>query len=840
MADRKGRHVINDLRGGRNGYDPPWAIADNECADAVNVDTYKATMGNKRSGMVLATTTGMTIAGVISALDRHVPSTNEANAELWAVDDSATPIVNRLAGGTVWTAPTLKDAPTGNGWDFEFASINAKLAIAYKSAQNRMHFWAPSDAVPSVRRGGLIAPVVPTVADNGTGHTIAVDATATLNYAAGTSYSHTCSASATLLWVFTKSASAVSAVTYNGVAMTQTEHATSGYDIQVWFLVSPASGAHTVAITTAGSVGAASVSYTNARITSVPDVPATRHSEPASTATESVTPISDLCWAIFAVSDNTSSAPTAGAGSTARAVPSAASAMGLFDSNGPITPPSAYSMSVGITAASDGLSILNAFAPNSGSYQSVLRYYRVRWTRQLAGITVGRSEPGTSVAFTPSGSGDSARITQPAVANEGETHWEIEGSTDNVTFYRLATVAIATTTYDDSAATTSYSGNPLSALTGVYTLQKPYKFVAADQNRLLGFGSHNPADKQSRMEFSAVIGSLDIGDEERVDTTTNYFLDFDENDSGSPTGLLGPVLGSYIAFKQRQVAQLTPTGSPGQPYRQDFLSKSIGATNQEGITRGEDANGNPALYWMSYNGAYRWGVRGLEYLGRNMEDYVVAGNAVINLAATKRIAVTVYYPDKRQVWFFWATGTSNDPNVGAIFDVKNGGWSRIPSGDLLAAVRCATLFSNTIAASMSRDLKPYVGQVGAVKRLCKCDTGTDDLGTPYRAFLLTRAEDPGGDGYACEIGNPILLAKASQGVTITDTIVADYGLQTRTGIANISPESSESRVAVVLEGAGLSGASTIQHQIGDAIPISNTWTLDQLVTPWTRRGALSG
>lgn len=833
MADKKGRHVISDLRSGRNGYDPPWAISDTESADAVNVDLYKTTFGNKRGGMALATVTGMSMVGVVSSIYRHVPSTNEANAEFWGVDDSATPIVDRLAGGTTWAAPTLKDAPTGNGWDFEFASINSKLAAAYKSGQNRMHFWDTA----TVRRGGLAAPVAPTAANNGTGHTIAFDASATLNYASGTTFSHTCSASATILWVLTKSASSVTAITYNGVAMTQAGHVTSTYDVQMFYLVSPASGAHTVAITSAGSVGAASASYTNARITSVPDVASTGHNQAAAVATETITPVSDLCWAIMGTADLGAAAPTVGAGSTSRAIPSAASAMGLFDSGGPITPPGSYSMSVNITAASDGLSIINAFGVNSGSYQAVLRYYRVRWTRQSAGITIGRSEPGASVAFTPSGSGDSARITQPAVANEGETHWEIEGSTDNVTFYRLATVAIGTATYDDSAATTTYSGNPISAITGVYTLQKPYRFVAADQNRLLGFGSWNASDKQSRMEFSAVIGSLDVGDEERVDTTTNYFLDFDENDSGSPTGLLGPVLGSYIAFKQRQVAQLTPTGSPGQPYRQDFISKSIGATNQEAITRGEDANGNPALYWMSYNGPYRWGVRGLEYLGRNMEDYIVGGNATINLAATKRIGVTVFYPDKRQVCFFWATGASNDPNVGAIFDVKHGAWTRIPSGDLLSAVRCAALFSNTIAASMSRDLKPYVGQVGAVKRLCKCDTGTDDLGTPYKAYVVTRAEDPGGDGYRGEIGDPILVAKASQGVTITDTIVADFGIQTRSGSADISPSTAgESRVSSRLEGAGLSGITTVQHQIGDAVAVSNAWTLDQLITPWTRRG----
>lgn len=834
MADRKKRQVINDISAGRNGYDAPWDIADNESADAVNVDNYRTRFANKRGGMALATVTSMSLTGVVSSAFRHVPTISETAAELWLVDDAATPVIDRLAGGTTWAAPTLKDVPTGNGWDFAFASINAKLALAYKSGQNRMHFWDTA----TVRRGGLAAPAVVTVANTGVGGVIAFDATANLTYASGTTFSHTCGAAATVLWVWTRcDAGAVTGVTFNSVAMTVVTSVTSVGVYQLWHLENPASGAHTIAVSGPGSVGAMSASYTGAVTTGVPDN-STTNTSAASTIVTTITPVSDKTWAIYGVADRSGVAPTAGTNSTGRNG-DATTSMSLFDSNTPITPPAAFSMTANCTGSPNpAVAILASFTPGAAQYSDVGRYYRARWTRQVAGITVGRSEPGTIAAlFTPSGTAVAARITRPSVANEGETHWEIEASLDGVTFHRIATVAIATTTYDDSAATTSYSANPLSALTGVYTIQKPYKFIAADQNRLLGFGSWNTADKQSRMEFSAVIGSLDVGDEERVDTTTNYFLDFDENDSGAPTGLLGPVLGSYVAFKQRQVAQLTPTGSTSQPYRQDFISKSIGATNQEAITRGEDANGNPALYWMSYNGAYRWGLRGLEYLGRNMEDYVVAGNAVINLSATKRIAVTVYYPDKRQVWFFWAIGSSNDPNVGAIFDVKNDGWTRIPSGDLLAAVRCATLFSNTIGASMSRDLKPYVGQVGAVKRICKCDTGTDDLGTAYRAYVTTRAEDPGGNGFDGEAGDPLLVAKSSEGVTITDTIVCDYGMQSSSGSCSLSPEKTETRVQRRLQGAGISGVSTIQHQIGDAIAVSNAWTLDQIITPWAPRGA---
>jgi len=835
VSDGKRRHVIADISGGRNGYDEPQAIGPNECADAVNIDYYKTKFGNKRGGMAAATITSMSLTGVVSSGFRHVPSTSEAAAEMWLVDDAGTPVIDRLAGGTTWSAPTLKDNPTGNGWDFSFASINGKLALAYKSAQNRMHFWDTS----TVRRGGLAAPAVPSIANTGAGTGISFDAAASLIAGSGTTFSHTVGASATILWVFTDASAVVTAVTFNSVAMTQATSTILGNTYQLWYLASPTTGAHTVAITTAGTVGAASASYIAALTTGIPDATATILGSGA-TIVSSITPVADRTWAVMGVGDLSGVDPTANANCTRRAAPGSSSSLAIFDSGAPITPPALFTMTANVTPSSSA-AITATFQGNAVAYSAVARYYRVRWTRQSAGITIGRSEPGTSVAFTPSGTGTAARVTQPSVANEGETHWEVEASLDNVTFYRIATVVIGTTTYDDSAATTSYNSNPISAITGVYTLQKPYKFVRADQNRILGLGSYNTADKQSRLEISAVIGSLDIGDEERVDTTTNYFLDFDENDSGAPTGLEGPVLGSYIVFKERETFQLTPTGSTSQPYRVDAISKSIGAISAAAITKGEDSTGSPCLYWQSYNGVYKWGVRGLEYLGRNMEDYVVGPTATINLAATKRVAVDCYYPDKRQLWCWWATGSSNDPDQGSIYDVISGGWSRIPTGDLRAKVRTAFLFSNTIAASMSRDLKPYVGQVGAAKRIWKCDSGTDDNGTPFQAYVVTRAEEPGGAGFFGEVGDPMLLAKAATGVTITDTIIADFGMQTSAkGTATLDASAAgETRISRRLEGAALSGVTFIQHQIGDDQAISNTWTLDRVTTPYAQHDGAS-
>jgi len=645
MADKDQRLVIADLRGGRNGFDPPWAIRDNECVDAVNVHWYGGARLAKRRGGSSSTLTvfssGGPFTGTISSLFRHLPSPDQTLAELWTVDDAATNVVGRMAGGTTFSAPTLKDAPTGNGWDWTAVSINGLNVLAYKSAQARLHCWDGS----TVRRMGLAATAAPTAANAG-----------------------------------------------------------------------------------------------------------------------------------------------------------------------------------------------------SGSYAATLRYYRQRSTVQVAGVTVRRSEPSASVAFTPDGSHLNATVTQATVINEGETHWEVEASTDNATFYRIATVVIGTTTYADSAATSSYSSNPLSALTGVYTLWTSVKFVAADQNRLLGLADYTSTNKQCRLYISAVLGSSDIGDVERIDNSAvNSYIDFDENDSGIATGLAGPVFGTFFVFKDRQTWQLTPTGQPSQPYQQLKISPRIGALHHLGIAVGEDNAGNPALYWMSHVGPYRWSVNGLEYIGRNVEDFTLTGTT-INLSATKSVARTIYYPDLRQVWFWWATGSSNDCNVCFFYDIVTGAWSRVPSTDPLANVRCAVMFANTLGTSMSLDLKPYFGQAQAVNRLWKGNTGTDDNGTKFQGYVITKAYEAA-PGFYQSSGDPVLIAQAAAGVSITDTVIGDFGAQVGTGKVDLSPVSQgrgETRVSQRIKGAAFAGGTQfIQHQLGDAAPASGQWTMERLVVPFKRNDAVS-
>lgn len=499
------------------------------------------------------------------------------------------------------------------------------------------------------------------------------------------------------------------------------------------------------------------------------------------------------------------------------------------------------------TGMSPGGSAPTCVDAGAGAYAAVLRYYRVRFIEQVGTAVTRRSEPTASVAFTPSGANGVARVTRPTAVGEGETAWELEASLDNVTFFLLTTVAIATTTFDDNAATTQYAAGTVSAATGTYTLQKSYKYLAVDQNRVLGFGSWTTTDAQNRVEFSAVFGSTTGGyDEERV-PLLNY-VDLDETDSGAATGLVGPVLGSFYAFKYRQVWKLTPTGVAAQPYSVFPISKVIGAVNHHTIKVGEDANGNPAVYFLSVRGPYRLGAAGLEYIGKPVEDLWLGPTLTVNLTYAMH---GVYHSDKRQMWWWYATGLATDagfvadPSTKIVYDVSTGAWSRHTG--LSANARCSVMYAQAIAVPVpltpaaTKNLTPYVGYASTASTILNCDsaTATTDNGTAFQAYVTTKPYALGGLGQYCTVGQGTLIAKAAVGVTITQTLIRDLGAETRNASVSLTPQATETRVQRVIDAGAMTGAWAVQVQIGDAAAIASAWTLDAVTLQYVKDQAIA-
>jgi hypothetical protein len=853
VADPKRRQIITAQTGGRNGYAPPWEVQDTECVDAVNVDLYGTPFARKRGGLVNPNFTGAGGASRCSTLYRHVPATDPTVAELWATDNSAG--IFRLAGGPAWVTPTVQDPPTGQGWNVTYASINGKLMIAYQSAQPRLHLWDGT----TVRRAGIRAALQPLVADQGVGQTISYEVgSARVLTSVGPTFTFTITSTATNPVVFVAvsdgNVGGTTGVTANGTAMalvgsTLNLPGTRRVHLSLYMLAGGSPGNKTIVVTTSGAnaIDVAAATYAGAAVAAVDSTGSTVNGTAGSfytSVTAGTTTVAPgaMTVGVFYIDD-----PSAGAfaNHVPGTTPRQDANIGLMwgDSNTQQTPPGFVSLGARwvVGGSPCTAAIVASFAPSGTGYPSVQRFYRVRWTRQTSGLTLGRSEPGPMTVFTPSGSAIAARVSQPSQPGESETHWEVEASIDGVSFYRIATVAKGTTVYDDTNATTTYANFPLSALTGTYSLLPAAKFIAADQGRLLTFGSWTPTDKQNDIIVSAVIGATDISDEERMDTTTNYRIGLDENDSGVATGILGPVNGAYLAFKDRQTWLLTPSGLTTQPYYVSALTKTVGAVGHAAMDRGEDANGNACAYWMSHKGAYRWGLTGLEYIGRNMEDYVLpGGNSVtqINLNPASNVAVVRYFPDKRQVWYWWATTGSDGPNMLAIYDVMHEAWTRVPSTDTLANVRCACLFSNTVGAAMSLDLKPYVAPWNLAMGLIvkKADSGYDDDGVPFRAYVITKAVEPGGQGTFGECGDAELLAKTANGVTLQKTTIADFGTQTHSSSASLGATGAQTRVHVQFLDTGISNVRFVQHQIGDSVAVANTWTLERLITPMGPHG----
>lgn len=482
----------------------------------------------------------------------------------------------------------------------------------------------------------------------------------------------------------------------------------------------------------------------------------------------------------------------------------------------------------------------------SGSYAATLRYYRQRVFRYDAGVTIiySESEPTNSVSFTPGGSSLAARVTRAAFPGEGETHWCVEASADNSTFYNISgPIAVATTTYDDSVVIANYSNSQLSDLLGTYTLPTSMRFLVSDGNRLIGAGANSTSGQNSRVWYTPVLGSGDA-DDERIPTifaSFNYYTDVGENDGGAITGLGGPGAGSRIyAFKYRSIWVLIPTGDATTPYLQRKFAPGIGAINQQSIVLAFDNQGNPVIYFLSEIGPFRISSNGLEFIGWDVRDVW----STVNLGATTQVAHGVFYPKLLQVWWWVSVGTDNEPTTERIiFDIRQGraynvtgeirrGWSRF-SGDSSAA-RCSMLFSSTVGASMSRGLVPYVGRnTGGSTKILKCDTtDLNDDGVPFQAYVET---GPLGsvlpNGQLVELSTPVLTASASPGQQIQVAVVKDFGKEIRYGLVDLTPEKTESLVIKDVLDCEIESARAVQLTIGDAQAVDASWTLHQLMIP---------
>lgn len=469
------------------------------------------------------------------------------------------------------------------------------------------------------------------------------------------------------------------------------------------------------------------------------------------------------------------------------------------------------------------------------------RKYKTAAAVYSGSVCTSRSELSTATGVVTLAA-QQATVTFAGAPSDHETHWELYAASviDGYTVYYFLSSTTIGSTIVDNAGTVSLVTGTVAPVTGVNTIPWSAKYVLADENRLLFAGSFETAGYASRVGFTAISGSTDVGDDERYPSTTTQknYIDLDRGDGGGITGMGGPINGSPYIFKLSQIYKLVRTGIAAAPYLPVTVSKSVGCLRHQTIACGEDEDGNPAVYFLSREGPCRLGARGLQPLVNDVRDIW----KTVNLAATTVVGHAVYHPDEKQYWVWVATGSSNVPDTRIVFDVRRGratvggvrgGWAK-HTGESCKA-RCSAMLPVTFGATQTIALRPHIGYDGTAVKLWACDTDDlDDGGTTFQAYIKTKPYALAHLGRNYGITEMHLLAKALAATTVYCSVIRDFGLETRVFSTSIAPVGSEERVLRQFEDAAMGQAGTIQFQIGDsaagAIP---QWTLEALAVRFT-------
>lgn len=482
----------------------------------------------------------------------------------------------------------------------------------------------------------------------------------------------------------------------------------------------------------------------------------------------------------------------------------------------------------GIFQASATASLANE---GSGNFSST-RYYRVRYIRQDSnGKVIRRSEPSGSISISPSGTGAGITVTRGSALSDGETHWELEASFDNANFFRIATLPMSQTTVNDENAS-GYTGAgtpnfPLSEAIGAYLLQPAFRFVAADDDRLLGAGSWVDPTLASTVYWSPRLNDPGVGNDERqpiVDTggtaiTTS--LNLDPADGGAITGITNAINGSWYVFKQGMIFKMNRTLDVTKAYEAQVLSNKRGAVKGS-VFQGMDNDGRPVVYFLDpvlgpslINSAGIHRIRGLRTTWKR-----------VNLKAANIIARGVFYPYKQQAKWWVAVDGNDSPTLGMTLQVSelqshpNGGYHRGWSlfDGRIAQALTATLYNEWVLENGSANLssRPFIG-LTSPDFVQRCDVDSTDAGQTYSAKLVTKPFPTKAITDRWGVLNGTLAADANAAATVQIRLIRDLGVETTAAIAvNFAPVGSETIVIPDIDNLALSDGKLIQLQISDS------------------------
>jgi hypothetical protein len=497
----------------------------------------------------------------------------------------------------------------------------------------------------------------------------------------------------------------------------------------------------------------------------------------------------------------------------------------------------------------------------AGAYAATIRYYRIQWHDATTRTVNGNL--GTSASFTPSGAGTGVNVTRPAVpAGEDISHWRVWGSSDNINFYDLSgLIVIATTVFFDNVVPSTYfSGRTAAPPEGTNTPWPSVKYLATGAQRMLGFGAWDPNTTlegmpviPGRVYFSPVMNTTDADDEERVSNTTvlKGWIDVGQKRQGRiDRGILDPIDDVNLVFQDLGVWGLVPTGNDAAPFRRVRLDPRKGSCGQRSQFIGEDEAGNPCAYFLEpVVGPYRYGSRGFEWLGYEVQEYFGRGT-LINQAD---FVHGIWDPINKCCRWWVACDENDEPTVQGVFFPRHGrstgrgevrgGWvihDGLAGQWVCACVGIADNWgaddnSNIVIGGLADGIAPTTIACLDNSANTYDNPSPDPLaGTAFVGYLESKALSASVPQVITQMGQSYVQGRSpGNGALIAMGVLRDFAIGVLNGQSNVSLSSTSPVSRVLRKFASLEGLTNMnafQAVLQEAARVS---TLHVLNTPGT-------
>jgi hypothetical protein len=282
-------------------------------------------------------------------------------------------------------------------------------------------------------------------------------------------------------------------------------------------------------------------------------------------------------------------------------------------------------------------------------------------------------------------------------------------------------------------------------------------------------------------------------------------------------------------FKERQVWRLVPTGDDTAPYAPRVISKAVGCLNQRTVAIGEDGTGNPAAYFASADGPYRFGPNGLQNLTHDVSDYWNTLNVGNDFG--------VFYQRRRQYWLYIKpSGQTNAIRlrfhtrlgVATVTGEVVGGWVRDSITHAESAVGVISVAHSGLFNSPDLYERPHV--LDEDGNVIAADTDTQDVGVSYESYVWTAPMAPGGLAVRVRTGSPVIVGVSPTSSSLAVRQYTNYDTSSpRNSTVSLTTTRTHGRCD---EGGGTNDSDAVSFRIGDLGEQNAQWTIDAVVVAW--------